>query len=526
MRPITAVWTCALILAIGTIAQAQGPKQQALPPSAQKNTSPPEAPRGPNQPPPPPPIDSVLEWNDIANDAVAQDHSFADGVSNQGGPTRTARALAMVHVAMFDAANSIERKFTPYLIEVPLSQTASLDVAVATAGHDVLRVLYPKQATTFAQKLQNVLIRVKNPVAKTQGQLVGKACAQAVLLARTNDNSNVTATYTPSSLPGKHRVDPLHPNQGFLTPGWGQVLPFGIRSAADYPLPPPPSLTSPEYTQAFNEVKLLGEKYSSARTADQTIIGIFWGYDGTKKLGTPPRLYNQAARAVMKTRKNSVVENARILALVNVAMADAGIAAWKEKYRYSVWRPILGVREADEETGPTGQGDGNPETIGDTTWEPLGAPASNQSGTDFTPSFPSYASGHATFGAATFRVLQKVYGTDHIPFDLVSDEYNGVTTDSKGQVRPRIVRHFQTLSQAIEENGQSRIYLGIHWSFDKTAGIRQGSKIADYVVGHTMKPKQGSQPGSNPPPPPPPHGGTGKNEGPQRSENETPGNQR
>jgi hypothetical protein len=154
------------------------------------------------------------------------------------------------------------------------------------------------------------------------------------------------------------------------------------------------------------------------RSAEQTTIGIFWGYDGSPGLGTPPRLYNQIARTLAEQQHNSVAENARLFALVNVAMADAGIACWEVKYRDNFWRPVLGIRQADT--------DGNPDTVADATWKYLGAPRSNAPGeSNFTPPFPAYTSGHATFGAALFRTLANFYGRDDLGFAFTSDEFNG-----------------------------------------------------------------------------------------------------
>ncbi|HEY7534301.1 MAG TPA: vanadium-dependent haloperoxidase, partial [Nitrospiraceae bacterium] len=157
-------------------------------------------------------------------------------------------------------------------------------------------------------------------------------------------------------------------------------------------------------------------------------------------------------------------------------------------YFYDFWRPITGIRESDEGTGPTGAGDGNPATVGDKNFSPLGAPASNLNGPNFTPPFPAYPSGHAGFGGAIFQILRHFYKTDRIAFTFVSDEFNGETVDNQGHVRPLVKRSFSSLSQAEEENGQSRIYLGIHWAFDKTEGIAQGRRVADYVFRNAFQP--------------------------------------
>jgi hypothetical protein len=191
--------------------------------------------------------------------------------------------------------------------------------------------------------------------------------------------------------------------------------------------------------------------------------------------------------------KSSDLEITRLLTLINVAMADAGNAIWESKYFYDVWRPVTGIREADPGTGPTGNGDGNPATTGDPTFSPLGAPASNLNGPNFTPPFPAYPSGHAGFGGALFQTLRRFYGTDAIAFTFVSDEFNGVTRGNDGNVRPLLPRSFTSLSQAEEENGQSRIYLGIHWAFDKTEGIAQGRRVADYVFNNAFTPRRGNK---------------------------------
>ena len=432
--------------------------------------------------------DAVLDWNAVALQAVADDHSNTYGAPEQGGPTRTAYALAIVHAAMFDAANAIDNSYTSYVSFRRGPAWASIDVAVAKAAHDTLAELYPHQKAVFDAALRETLNDIPHGRSEKIGLNIGRDVASDVLRQRRNDGSQVMMNHVGSNLPGHHRPDPLHPDQGLLTPDWGKVKPFAMNRVQDFDAPPVPAMTSQEYTDAYQEVKLYGQETSTIRTAEQTETGIFWGYDGSPGLGTPPRLYNQIVRTVAIQEGNTEVENARLFALVNIAMADAGIASWHSKYMNDFWRPVIAIREADVGTGPTGLGDGNPDTIGDVNWRPLGAPASNASGTNFTPPFPAYTSGHATFGAAMFQTLTRFHGTNDIAFSFTSDEFNGVTTDSNGVVRPVVTRHYDSFSQAAEENGQSRIYLGIHWAFDKTAGIAQGNKIADYVYDHLLKP--------------------------------------
>jgi hypothetical protein len=203
-------------------------------------------------------------------------------------------------------------------------------------------------------------------------------------------------------------------------------------------------------------------------------------------------MYNQITMKIaqQKGTANDPLELARLLALVNTAMADAGIAVWESKFFYQYWRPITGIRESDAGTGPSGTGDGNSGTTGDPTFLPLGAQASNLTGPNFTPPFPAYPSGHAGFGGAIFETLRRYYHTDDIQFTLTSDEFNGKTVDNTGVVRALRPRSFTSLSQAEEENGQSRIYLGIHWAFDKTEGIAQGRKVADFVYDNAFTGKQ------------------------------------
>ena len=298
--------------------------------------------------------------------------------------------------------------------------------------------------------------------------------------------------YFTSNLPGHWRQDPISLIPIALGVHWGECRPFVLQSARQFRAPRPPALTSNAYTAAFNEVKNFGGDgihTPTQRNPEQTFIGIYWAYDGTPSLCAPPRLYNQIAVQIADQTRLNPVELAHLLALVNVAMADSAMAVWESKYHWDFWRPVTGIRESDPGTGPTGSGDGNPATAGDPNFMPLGAPASNSQNFNFTPPFPAYPSGHAGIGGALFQTLRRFYGTNHLGFTFVSDEFNGITVGNDGQVRPYMPRSFSTLSQAEEENGQSRIYLGIHWSFDKTEGIKQGQRVANYVFDHAFRPR-------------------------------------
>ena len=210
--------------------------------------------------------DSVLDWNAVALGAVAADHS-GPAAPSQGGPTRTARALAIVHAAMFDAANSIDRSFTPYLVNRRAPKNSSVDASVAQAAHDTLVALYPQQTATFDAALEQTLDGVPNGASERHGIHTGRAVAKKILRAREGDGSATDPPYVDGTLPGEHRQDPLHPTQGFLTPGWGSVTPFTMTSSTQFRAPAPPLLTSAEYAAAFDEVKVVGA--ADAETSDR-----------------------------------------------------------------------------------------------------------------------------------------------------------------------------------------------------------------------------------------------------------------
>ena len=447
----------------------------------------------------------LRHWNEIAIDASGLDHTQPQPgdthlFGHQLGPGRAARAMAIVHIAVFEALNAIGGKYESYIGLAPADKHASMECAIAQSAHDTLCEMFPSQVPTFDRLLAEELNDVPDGNAKEKGIQVGHDAAVAILALRSNDGSQhpepqVGINWSTSNDAGRWRQDPISLLPVALGAHWGEVTPFVLTSASQFRTPPPPALNSAAYASAYNEVKALGGDgiiTPTVRTDEQTVIGIYWAYDGTPSLCAPPRLYNQITMTIADLKKtHNVLELARLLALVNTSMADAGIAIWESKFYYDVWRPVTGIRESDPGTGPTGTGDGNASTIGDPTFTTLGAPASNLNGPNFTPPFPSYPSGHAGFGGALFQTLRRFYGKDRIPFTFISDEFNGVTQDNNQNPRPLIERSFSSLSQAEEENGQSRIYLGIHWSFDKTEGIAQGNRIADYVFDHLFKRKHG-----------------------------------
>lgn len=441
-------------------------------------------------------LDKLHRWNVIAINASGLDHTpVAPGENRvfgeQFGPGRASRAMAIVHIAMFDALDAIVGGFTSYTGTQAAHSPTSVDAAISQAARDTLAAMFPSQTATFDGYLAQDLAAVHNAQQKANGIDLGHRTAAAILTMRVNDGAQIPeprvgVDYFTSDQPGHWRQDPISLIPLALGAHWGECMPFVVSSTSQFRAPPPPNMTSAAYTAAFNEAKNFGGEASTQRTEEQTFIGTFWAYDGTPSLCAPPRLYNQITVQIADQRRLSAIQFARLLALVNVAMADAGMTIWESKYHYDFWRPIGGIRESDPGTGPTGLGDGNPDTIGDPNFMPLGAPASNLTGPNFTPPFPAYPSGHAGFGGALFQVMRRFYGTNNIAFTFVSDEFNGQTRDHNGNLRPLRPRSFSNLSQAEEENGQSRIYLGIHWAFDKTEGIASGRLVGDYVFDHAF----------------------------------------
>ena len=445
--------------------------------------------------------DALHRWNQIAINASGLDHTPVPPgdprhFGEQLGPWRASRAMAIVHIAMFDVMVAVHGGYNSYTGVTAPHGAMNDNVAVAQAAHDTLAFLFPSQVASFDTLLQQDLDAERSRPKRANSVRLGHDAANAIITLRTNDGSQVPdphygVDYIPNDQPGYWRQDPISMNPLALGAHWGGCTPFVVTSTTQFRCPVPPAMTSADYTAVYNEVKSLGGDgiiTPTQRTQEQTYIGLYWAYDGTPALCAPPRLYNQITVKIADDRRVTGTDLARLLAIVNVAMADAAMTLTESKFFFDFWRPITGIRESDPGSGPTGLGDGNPDTVGDPTFTPLGAPASNLTGPNFTPPFPAYPSGHASFGGAVFEAMRRFYGTDNIHFTFVSDELNGATRGNDGQIRPLVPRTFQSLSQAEEENGQSRIYLGIHWSFDKTEGIALGRHCADWVVDHAFTP--------------------------------------
>lgn len=380
--------------------------------------------------------EQVLRWNTLALNAIA---------TNRTAPPLAARQLAILSVAMYDAANSITRQGANYypMPGRPPAKT-SVDVAVGVAANRVLSVLFPNQKALFKAELQNTLALAHKGMPRVYGQLLGSAVANRILRARAIDGSSNTVLYTSSGLVGRWEPTPPAFAQQPLLPQWPGVKPFAITSAEQFRSAPPPALTSQQYTTDFKEVKELGATNSATRTADQTEIARFWAAGaGTV---TPPGMWNVFAQEQARSANLSTTQTAKLLAALNVAMADAGIACWDTKYFYDMWRPVTAIRKADL--------DGNADTTQDTTWTSLIG----------TPPFPTYTSGHSTFSAAAAEVLSAFFGAQ-TSFTGTSDGLTGVT------------RQWTSFRSAAVEAGDSRVYGGIHFRFDSTAGIECGINI-------------------------------------------------
>jgi hypothetical protein len=436
----------------------------------------------------------VFAWNMIALDTTAIDHTPpAAGqtytFAQQFGPPRSARVMAIVHIAMFEAVNAVSHEFKSYTGLAPVAQTIPIDMAIAQAAHDALVFLYPSQQSRLDALLA---FDEKFILPNADSEALGKAAAASIVALRSDDGSQtqepvVGVNFFPQVGPGFWSPDPISKSTTALGENWNQVKPFVIQNATQFLPVPPPSLDSQEWFDNFNQEVALGGDPTmgtpTQRTPEETIHGIFWTYDGVPNICAPPRLYNQVARQLVFERPleagtpKTASQAAQFLAVLNTAMADSALTAWTAKWHYSFWRPVTAIR-SDIPAGLPIQSD--------PTFFPLGAQATNMHVSNFTPPFPAYPSGHATIGGGTFEVLRAFF-KDQEPFAAVSDEFNGQNFNDKGQLMPLIPVTFNSLTDAESDNAESRIWVGVHWQFDANMGVLAGNQTADFVMANAFQ---------------------------------------
>jgi hypothetical protein len=431
------------------------------------------------------PADSVIDSNALLRNVMQADGTHA---VNQANPGWSMRTMAMVNGAIYDAFQAVHRTHTPLLVDTRALPNTSLDAAVHQVTYELLLDCYPGEQAMIGADYSARMALIPAGIARTNGVDLGHRIAEAYMANRTGDHADESFPYTPGTNPGEWRPDPFNPGQIAWGPGWGTVHPFAISNTDDFiaALPPIPDMQSQAYTDAFNQVKEYGAINSTSRTAEQTEIGLFWAYD-RPSMGPPGVLFARNLEEIAVQVGNTPEENARVFAMASVAAADAAIAAWDGKFQSNHWRPVAAIQEAER--------DGNPATLADPNWRPLGAPGPdpNSMTDDFTPPFPSWTSGHASMGSAWFKTIELFYGTnvfDEIDGMIGNDPFYTLTSEEAGSGGSRDYTTFtQTgpLDVGLEnspegENAMSRVYLGVHWIFDQTDGVTLGNDIAQYIA--------------------------------------------
>jgi PAP2 superfamily len=383
--------------------------------------------------------DVVTDWNNAALDAIRAGNT---------APPIASRSLAILHVSIYDAVNGIARTHERYLVPSAVPASASRPAAASAAAHQALVNLFPARASNFDALHAAILATIPNHPQKTAGIVWGEFVASQILAARANDGSNAIVQPPGGSGPGVWVPTPpaFLP---YLLPQWGFVIPFAMSSSSQFRPPGPPSLDSQRYATDYEEVKELGAAVGSTRTEDQTEIALFWA-DGAGT-ETPPGHWNSIAQIIGAARGTTLEENARLFALLNIAMADAAICSWDAKYTYHFWRPVTAIAFAEPQL----------------MWMSFIA----------TPPFPDYTSGHSTFSAAAATVLPLFFGTEDLPFTTGSD------------FLPGVFRSFSTCQDAAEEAALSRIYGGIHFRSASEDGLQAGSSIGEWTAAHYLLPK-------------------------------------
>ena len=381
--------------------------------------------------------DVITDWNERAVTA---------GYTARVTPGASARNMAMVHIAIFEAFNSIEPRYTPYRARLTTEASASREAAAAAAAHYILVRAYPEQTKEFDKALEALLAAVPDGPPKTEGMRLGEQAARAILLDRDNDGANTPNTYRPFTTAGKYV-----PTDFPVMSSWGVVRPFGLKSGNQFRPGTPYALTSSQWAKDYNEVKKMGAKSGSARATEQSEIARFWALTG-------PATYNPVARQLSEAKGLDLVDKARLFALFAIATADAGVAIFEAKYKYNFWRPVTAIRNGDL--------DGNNATERDPSWEPFIT----------TPMHPEYPCAHCTFQSTAASVLQTFFGSDAASFKLTSTTAPGVT------------RSFSKLSDYVAEVVNARIYDGVHYRTSGEAGAAMGRKIGEYTVQNFLKP--------------------------------------
>jgi hypothetical protein len=391
--------------------------------------------------------DVITDWNAATLNVIRQ---------RTTAPPVASRALAILHLAMYDAVNGITRTHASYRVPSTPPASASAVAAASTAAHNVLVALFPADAATFDVLHGATLAGVKDGPQENAGMLWGHQVAAEYLAWRAADGADQTVV--PPAGAGAGAWIPTPPMfANYALPHWGSVTPFVMMHGLQFRPIGPPALGTGDWAEQYNEVKALGSANGSTRTEDQTQIALFWA-DGAGT-ETPPGHWNSIAQSVARDRGNTMEQNARLFALLNMAMADAAICAWEAKYAFNFWRPVTAIRN--------GQTDGNPATDPDLSWTPLLV----------TPPFPDYVSGHSTFSGAAATVLALFYGTDSIAFTTGSDFLPGIS------------RSFPSFSAAAAEAAASRLYGGIHYRAANEDGLQAGIQIGERAMTEFLQPK-------------------------------------
>jgi hypothetical protein len=363
----------------------------------------------------------------------------------------------MMHAAMFDAVNSIDGSYRPYLTDVPFARrNASLEAAAAQAARDVLAALYPVRSGAFDTELMLSLAGIDEQRAR-RGSRVGQLVALRILAERANDGWNVTPpVFALPNLPGNWQPTPPTETPATFT-HYPAVKPFALKAGTQFEPNPPPAMTSAEYARDFNEVKMLGAVNSTIRTADQSLVARLWA-----NVNTPTNflfVWNNVARTVSLACKSTTGENARLFALTNIALHDTLQTTFASKFKYGLWRPVTAIRRANE--------DNNPDTVPDEAWSSL----------IVAPPYPSYAGNMAAIGTSQSTILALFFGRDDIRFEHTWEGAGGAT------------RAYAGFTAMANEQERARVYGGIHFSFDNVAGQSAGRNVAHYVFQNFMQPR-------------------------------------